>query len=397
MWQKNVLYLDYNASAGISLGVRKALTDSLNDESHWVANPSSSHQLGQREGAVARGALSSVARSLGGVDPAELVLTSSGTESNQAVLSTLARSCENLWIGAGEHPASRDFIPVLLERNSDLKIETIPLRENGAYDFSSLESMLRSVAPGRMTGSPARPVGISLTWANNETGVLLDLLELSRVVESSGIVCLIHLDGAQAWGKLPIDLKMTPAQYVTFSSHKIGAPAGAGLIWKRAHVPFYPTVVGDSFGGRRGGSMNLLCLRGLGVAAEQVDPVRFHRVTEALRDRFESELRSRIPGVRIFGSEVPRVGNTSRFGFEGFSRYSDWVELLDLEGFAVSRGSACKSGAPEASAVLKAMSVPGEVALNSIRMSMGPNQTWEDLESFLGALCAIHEKKRMSF
>lgn len=396
MWQKNVLYLDYNASAGISHEVRKALAVSLNDGTRWVANPSSAHQWGQREDASLRSALVSISRSLGGVDPSELIPTSSGTESNQAVLATLARDCAVLFVGAGEHPASWDCVPHLQERHPDLQVFPIPLTGAGAADLSVLAERLREIRSRSSVEGSVLRVGISLAWANNETGVLLDLESLSKVVAESGVPCRIHLDGAQAWGKLPVDLKRNLADYVTFSSHKIGAPAGAGLIWRRSSAPFFPVFPGDGNQGRRGGSMNGIGLLGLGEAARHVHPEAFQGHTQPLRDRFEGELKRRIPGVRVFGDQSPRVGNTSRFGFEGFSGYADWVELLDLEGFAVSRGSACKSGSPAPSRVLLSMGVPEAIALNSLRVSTGPDISWEGLERFLNALCSLHEKKRMS-
>jgi cysteine desulfurase len=381
MWQKNVLYLDYNASAGISSEVRKALTNSLNDGAGWLANPSSAHQLGQRENAVCRSSVDSIARSLGGVASTELTFTSSGTASNQAVLADLARDCRVIWIGAGEHPASLDFIPVLQERHPNLSVRLLPLREDGTNDLDALLVELRDHA--RFEGS----VGISLAWANNETGVVLDLQNLARVVKESGASCRIHLDAAQAWGKLPVVLpELDFIDYVTFSSHKVGAPAGAGLVWKR----------GGDFRGQVGGSWNALGLLGLGEAVRHVDPFRFSSSTRPVRDRFEKELKARIPGVRIFGEGSSRVSNTSRFGFEGFSRYADWVEQLDLAGFAVSRGSACKSGMPGPSPVLLAMGVPPGIAVNSLRVSIGAERTWEEMEGFLAVLCTLHEKKRKS-
>jgi cysteine desulfurase len=380
MWQKNVLYLDYNASAGVTSEVRKALTNSLNDGARWLANPSSAHQLGQGEEAFCRSALESISRSLGGVDAFELTLTSSGTESNQVVLDALAAECQVLWVGAGEHPASLDHLPLLRQRHPGLSVRLVPLHRDGSSDLDALAGELKAL------DRESRPmVGISLAWANNETGAVLDLEALSRLKAESGVRCRVHLDGAQAWGKLPVVLPgLSFVDYVTFSSHKVGAPAGSGLVWKR----------GGGFSGRKTGSRNALGLVALGEAARHVDPLRFSENTAPLRDRFEEQLKIRIPGVRIFGEGCTRVSNTSRFGFEGFPRYADWAEQLDLAGFAVSRGSACRSGTPGPSPVLLAMGIPPEIAVNSIRVSFGPDRTWEEMESFLAALCTLHEKKR---
>ncbi len=343
-----------------------------------------------------RAALLSISRSLGGVDPAELTVTASGTESNQTVLATMVQDCAVLLIGAAEHTASWDFIPHLRKANPGLRVKSLPVRSDGGMDGESLAGILGEVRSESPAGGPVCTVAISLAWANNETGAVLDLQVLADVVRRSGVKCRVHLDGAQAWGKIPVDLRAVPADYVTFSSHKIGAPAGAGLIWKRPSAPFFPLLPGSAFQGRRGGSLNGIGILGMGEASRHVDPDSFRLRTVSLRDRLERELRDRIPGVRIFGDTGVRVANTSRFGFEGFKRYADWVELLDLEGFAVSRGSACKSGTAEPSHVLLAMGVPPEVALNSLRVSIGPDRTWEELERFLNALCALHEKKRMS-
>jgi len=390
MWQKNVRYLDYNASAGIAGRVRNKLIDALKNGEDWIANPSSRHRAGQKEARFLFDSARVISGALG--DPGasgDLVFTSSGTEANQTVLRTFARSGMAIVTGAGEHPASHDLIPVLKREDPSLRAFTLPLLPSGAHDLERLPSLLREAK-----ASGAESAGISLFWANNETGVLTDLELLSRVLADSPVETTLHLDGAQVWGKTGMNLARTPAHFATFSSHKIGAPAGTGIIWKRKNTPIHPLITGSQNHGARGGTPDLIGIRATAFAAEDLNPPEFAEKTAALRDRLEQRLAEAVPGAVFFGAGSPRVPNTSRIGFSGFDSYQDWVELLDLKGFAVSHGSACKAAIVEPSRVLLAMGISRELALNSIRVSFGPSNTQDDVDALVEALREIHSAKR---
>lgn len=391
MWQKTVRYLDYNASSGVSALVKDKLIELLSDED-VLANPSSRHRSGQAVQHLIYEASQKIAHSLGtSVAADELVFTASGTEANQTVIRSIAREGEGLIIGSGEHQASYDLL-------SEIKLPFVyelSLLESGDYDLDALSSLLNLAH-----SKGIKRVGLSLFWANNETGVLTDLSALGTVLESSPVPVLLHLDGAQVWGKIPFDLNDTPAQYVTFSSHKIGAPAGVGVIWIKPGAPFHPLVLGSQSKGKRGGTENTLGLVATGIAAQALDPARFIAHTSGLRQSLESgltKLSHRTSfSILLWGQARARVSNTTRFSLADFKSYENWVELLDLYGFAVSHGSACKARVIEPSRVLLKMGASDPEALNSVRVSLGPTNTQNDIDSFLIALEQILLKKKQS-
>jgi cysteine desulfurase len=384
MWQKNVRYLDYNATSGLSNPVREKLTELLRDP-EILANPSSRHRPGQRARKLIYDSTLRIAKSLSGdrldsVSPDELLFTSSGTEANQTVLRSISKQTSLIIIGAGEHSSSRDWA----ENSVSFKTEELNLLANGQYDFNHLLILLKNA---ESAGLPR--VGLSLTLANNETGVLLDVEGLKKVIEASGISVILHLDGAQVWGKTPLNLAGTSAHYITFSSHKIGAPSGNGVIFMRKGSELDPLIFGSQSKGLRGGSENLIGIAALGFAAEQVDPQKFEQHTRPLTKHLEAGLKQISKSIRIWGEESPRVPNTSRFSFLNFKTYENWVELLDLNGYAVSHGSACKAQIIEPSRVLLKMGACREDALNSLRISFGPGNTIDDVDGFLQALRLI--------
>jgi cysteine desulfurase len=385
MWQKNVHYLDYNASAGVSYSVRDRLISFLKDEELFLANPSSRHRPGQKMQHLIYEASLAVARTLGdAASPDDLVWVSSGTEANQTVLRYLERTVEGMIIGSGEHSASHDLLEGL---GVSFKAE-LPLLPEGTYDLVRLAELLSHARDRGL-----RSIGLSLFWANNETGVLTPLAALSRIIRDSGIEVRLHLDGAQVWGKIPLDVLATPADYITFSAHKIGAPAGSGIIWKRPGAGFRPLFTGTQNGGLRGGTENLLGMMATRFACENLDPVDFQQKTGFLQKQLEEGLVQLDPSIQIWGWQERRISNTTRFSFKQFQSYENWIELLDLRGFAVSHGSACKARVIEPSRVLLAMGASREAALNSIRVSFGPSNQAEEVEGFLAALSGILDQK----
>jgi cysteine desulfurase len=384
MWAKNVRYLDYNASSGVTVAVRKKLTEILSRSDFYFSNPSSQHSLGQQSRQLLLKAEMKIAASLGkNVDSSQLVFTASGTEANQTVIRSAMKMAEVMIIGAGEHSASYDL---LSEVPKEIRAHELPLQKNGQYDLNELARIL---ADAKQSG--CTKIFLSLFWANNETGVLTPLKELESVLHSSGLTVLLHLDGAQAWGKLELDLHQTPAHYITFSGHKIGAPAGAGVIWIRQGTKLIPLVSGSQSKGLRGGTENILAIAALSYATEELDLVSFTERTSSLRNRLEEGLR-KLP-VKIWAEETSRIPNTCRFSVLGFKGYENWVQLFDLRGFAVSHGSACKSSVVQPSRVLLKMGASESEALNAIRISFGSDIEPIDVDEFLIAFQAILEDK----
>jgi cysteine desulfurase len=386
MWQKNVHYLDYNASAGVSPTVRDKLIGLLGNGELFLANPSSRHRPGQKMVHLLYEASRTIAATFGsGVSAEDLVFVSSGTEANQTVLRSFFAGLDGVLIGAGEHSAGHDL---LREFEEGRFVREIPLLPEGSCDLDALD---RLFVEAKSLG--LRSLGVSLFYANNETGVLNPLIEIGRRIERSGLSVQLHLDGAQVWGKMRLDLPSTPASFVTFSSHKIGAPAGSGVIWKRPGAELRPLLPGSQNRGLRAGTENLLGILATGFACETIDPDAFVRVTAPLQERLEQGLIALDSSIQIWGWQERRLSNTTRFGFPRFSSYENWVELLDLAGFAVSHGSACKARVIEPSRVLLAMGASRQAALNSVRVSLGPSNTLEQIEGLLSALGGILRKK----
>jgi cysteine desulfurase len=390
MWQKNVRYLDYNASAGLTGTVRDQLIEYLKNGETGLANPSSRHRLGQREHHVLFQSAGILSRSFGeNVTPDDLIFTSSGTEANQAILHSFVQSGYGLIVGAAEHSASFEAVDALRRDHPDLWVRNLPLNANGNHELKLLPELAREAAASGITH-----LGISLFWANHETGVLANLPAIREALIGLPLPSALHLDGAQVWGKIPLDLTKTPADFVSFSSHKIGAPAGAGVIWKRKGSVFHPFIPGSQNSGLRGGTENLFGILGMRFACEALNSQVFESATAPLQARLESGLQSRVPEARIWGQGEPRVSNTSRISFRGFNSYENWVELLDLRGFAVSHGSACRASVIEPSRVLLSMGASREEALNSIRVSFGPNSDVSDCDALVDAIADLVAGKR---
>lgn len=240
---------------------------------------------------------------------------------------------------------------------------------------------------------------VSVVWVNNETGVIQELDPIAALVARKG-GCL-HIDAAQAWGKLPserLDLSRLGAQLVSFSGHKIGALGGTGLLWVARGVRLQALLPGKQEKGRRAGTENLLGLislgaaaRGLGAGAGSVESW-IARVLP-LRQKLEQAILHRVPGARINGSGAPRVANTLSLSFEGVEGDA-LVMALDLAGYSVASGSACSSGALEPSHVLMAMGRSAPEAMAAVRVSLADELAWETLEGFVIALEKIVARVR---
>lgn len=376
MWQKNVHYLDFNAGAGLSVSVQQEIISLIQSEL-FLANPSSIHGLGQKVKNRILQAQEAVARSLGsGVTPAHLRFTGSGTQANRTVILEAAEWAQVFMIGAGEHSATWDMIPPL--GSLEKEVQVVPLQGSGQLNFSALQEILSTL-------SPQKKAVLSLCWINNETGVVLDLHSLQSVLKPYPQVYL-HLDGAQAWGKLSLDLFQTGAHWITFAGHKIGAPSGTGIIFTKE----------SSGKKRKDGTENILGMVGLGAATASLNEVYFSQHCRELQRILETGLEALGKEIRIIGKNATRVSNTTRFTVGGFTNYENWVELLDLQGFAVSHGSACQSNIREPSRVLLAMGCSPSEALNTVRVSISTQTTLSDIEKFLKAFEQILNQKRKS-
>lgn len=412
------IYLDSNAGSPLSAAALDAilhllrpnsvgdsradagLDDSSNPSARGLppsvrlGNPSSPHAEGRGAKSVLNRARRQVASSLGpGVRAEEVTFTSSGTEACQmairAVLepevlrAAISRKWPHWILGAGDHEAHHQMIAWLEARGGSVSL--LPMDQSGGPDVAALDALLR----------PETAL-VSQSWVNNETGVVTDVAAIAHVCAKHGVP--LHLDGAQAWGKLPLDLGACGARFVSFSGHKIGALSGTGVLWYRAAgatsgEPIYPVFPGKQEEGRRGGTENLLGAASLGAAAETLRPERYASTVGPLRDRLEAALRAAIPGLRIHGEGASRVANTSNLGFEGVEK-DGLVAVLDLAGYCVSPGSACSSGITEPSRVLRAMGLSPGQARSAVRVSLDERTSWDELEGFVATLARAVEKAR---
>jgi cysteine desulfurase len=288
-----------------------------------------------------------------------------------------------LLVSAIEHQSVLKTAAAVAERTAIEHLE-IPVTREGLVDIDALQRLLSETEGCAL---------VVVMAANNETGVVQPIKDVVALARKANALTLV--DAVQACGKIAMDFAALGVDYLTLSAHKIGGPQGVGALAMNANAPFAPQFPGGQEKGRRGGTENVIGIAGFGAAAECVTHDHMPRIA-ALRDRFESLLRSRFPDVVIFGEEVPRLANTSNFAIPGVSAETA-VIALDLDGVMVSSGAACSSGKVQPSHVLKAMGVPRELASCGLRVSLGWNSQGSDVESVLASLdrlvARIRERK----
>lgn len=389
------IYLDSNAGAPLRPRVQEALLAFFRESHHThpFPNPSSLHSYGRHAKKLLAQARLQIAQSLGSsIDPADLIFTSSGTESNQLAIRSvlehrLLQGEKPHWITSSvEHDSVLQCVEWLKAHGGSVSF--LPVDSHGIYDFSAISSLWRK-----------ETALVSLLWVNNETGVINPIQTAAHRVKSQGGI--FHVDATQAWGKLPVDLNSLGADWVSFAGHKIGAPAGIGVLWKKENSrnnSFVPLLMGKQEKSRRGGTENLLGAILLGIAASDLNPLEWTHRVAPLRDRLQDAIFEKIPDVTIHGQLAPRVANTLCLSFgAGESRKvqnDTLVAALDLAGFAVSQGSACSSGVAHASPVLLAMGVSESDARSAIRISLVDEVPWSQLERFVDELGRIVNLQR---
>jgi cysteine desulfurase len=365
------VYLDWNASAPLRVEARDALAAAL----AVTGNPSSVHGEGREARAVIEHAREQVA-DLVGADPRNVVFVSGGTEANALALTpdiqigAEKRSCDRLVISAIEHPSVRAG-----GRFAARAIEEAPVHAGGIVDLGALE---------RMLGRGGRAL-VSIMAANNETGVIQPVTDAAAIVHRHG--GLLHVDAVQAAGRMPLDINVLGADLMTLSAHKLGGAKGAGVLIKRDEALHFPDPLikgGGQERGLRAGTENVAAIAAFGAAAASAETnlAAETRHMAALRERLEAGLRALTPGAVIFGTETERLPNTTLVAMPG-GKAETLVIGFDLDGVAVSSGSACSSGKVAPSHVLAAMGVPGELGRGAIRVSTGPATTNAEIDRFL--------------
>jgi cysteine desulfurase len=376
------IYFDHNATTPVDPTVAQAVVKALEED---FGNASSVHHFGQRAKAVLDDARSSVAVLIG-AEPSEVVFTSGGTESDNFAIRGVAEALEptgrkHLIASSIEHEAVLNTFKALARRG--WKTTLLPVDATGIVRVESLAEAL----------TPETAL-VSVMHANNEIGTIQPVAELARLARSRGV--LFHTDAVQSVGKIPADVGALGVDLLSLSGHKFNGPKGAGALWIKRGTRIAATMTGGKHErNRRAGTENVPGLAGLGVAAQLAAGKRDvqSRQLGALRDRLEQGVLSRVPGTAVNGAPESRVPNTTNISFEGIEAESLLI-ALDLEGIAVSTGSACSSGTLEPSHVLKAMGLPTHRTQNSIRISLGAGNTDSDVDYFLGKIPGVVEKLR---
>jgi cysteine desulfurase len=375
-----MIYLDNNATTRVAPEVFEAMQPYLTDV---YGNPSSAHSMGQQMKAAVERAREQVAELIGAADASEVVFTSCGSEAdNWAIGGFLEQNPtrRHLITTRVEHEAVRNLCEHLAQIGCE--VTWLEVNESGELNPEDLRSALR-----RETGL------VSVMLANNETGVLFPIKEIGKIVrESSDAV--FHVDGVQAVGKIPINLKELEVDLFALSGHKLHAPQGIGALYIRSGVKLPPFIIGGSQEhGRRAGTSAVPNIVGLGKACALAATFDQHERIESLRNKLEDEILKRIPNARLNGTadRAKRLPNTSNISFE-YVEGENILVHLDKAGVCVSTGSACHSTTKESSPTLRAMNVPYTAAQGSIRFSLGRYNTAEEIDYTLGILPEIISK-----
>lgn len=382
----DAVYLDHNATSTLDLRVRDAMLPWLGGPGAHHGNPSSLHRFGQAARAAVEEARERVAALLG-ASPLEVVFTACGTEANNGVVASVARACGHrghLVVSAIEHASVRRAAERAAEAGMALDV-VAPDPRTGTVTVDAVVAALR----------PETRL-VCLMLANNEVGTLQPVAEVAAACRERGIAVLC--DAVQAVGKVAVDVGVLGVDFLTLGAHKFHGPLGAAALWCAAGREVESVLVGGTQERRRRASTeNVPAIVGLGVACElartELGERRAHLA--ALRDRFEAGLAT-IPDVIVHYPDSPRLPHTSHVAFPGIQAESLLIRL-DLEGFAVSTGPACHSGAVEPSAVLLALGIPRDEALASLRVSFGMPNTPAEVDRFLAVLApAVAELRRQA-
>ena len=376
------IYLDHNATTPLLPAVIERMMAVLRDE---FGNPSSVHHFGQQAKALLDDARSEVANLIG-AEPSEVLFTSGGTEADNIAIRGAAEALEttgrrHLVASAIEHEAVLNTLKALAKRGWRTTLLTV--------DQSGIAS------PAALREALAEDTAVvSVMHANNEIGTIQPIAELARLAHERG--ALFHTDAVQSAGKIPVDVKALGVDLLSMSAHKFYGPKGVGALWIRRGLRVMPILTGGrQERSRRAGTENVAGIVGMGVAARTASGKMEDegRRLSALRDRLEAGILRSVPGTAVNGSASARVPNTTNISFDRTEAESLLI-ALDLQGVAVSTGSACSSGTLEPSPVIRALGRDEELARGAIRFSFGKDNTDADVDYVVEVLSKAVERLR---
>jgi cysteine desulfurase len=360
-------YFDWNATAPLCDAARAAMVEAL----QVTGNASSVHSEGRAARTLIEKARAEVA-ALVGAEPRNVTFTSGGTEANALALTPALEAGgermprDRLFVSAVEHPSVR-------AGGRFAEVAELPVDGEGRVRLDALAQQLSHAH---------RPL-VSVMLANNETGVIQPIAEIAAIVHAAN--GLLHVDAVQGPGRIACDIAALGADLMTVSAHKLGGPQGVGALIRRGDIHIADPLIrgGGQERNARAGTENAAAIAGFGAAVadacrRDAAPMR------ALRDKLEADLREISPEVVVFGAEVDRLPNTTLFALPS-ARAETAIIAFDLNGIAVSSGSACSSGKVQPSHVLAAMGIEPALATGAIRLSIGPTTNNNDVGMLLSA------------
>jgi cysteine desulfurase len=374
------IYLDNNATTPLDPAVIEEMLPFLTT---YYGNPSSGYAFAAKARKAVDVARQQLA-ALVGCEPSEIVFTSGGTESNNAVVASALQfepRGRHVVASAVEHSAVLRPCQDLAKRGC--VVTFLSVDQHGNVNLAELEAAIR----------PETAL-VSIMWANNETGVLFPIEKIADICRQKGV--LFHTDAVQAVGKIPICLRDMAINFLSLSAHKFHGPKGVGALYINRRTRFNPLVAGGGQeNGRRGGTENAASIVGLGKAAELACKYLADGKcsVRSMRDRFEKSVLKTVRGASVNGAGALRIPNTSSLSFEGIESSSALL-LLDRQSICCSAGSACRTGSQEASHVLRAMNPNGDGARRSLRFSFGRFNTEAEIDRAIEIVPKVIEKLR---
>jgi cysteine desulfurase len=362
-----MLYLDHNATTPVDERVLEAMLPYLQN---MYGNPSGLYRFAR----IARTAVENAREQLAALidaQPAQIVFTSGGTEANALALYNAGQG--RVCISAIEHPSVMENA-----RKLGVPLTVLPVAASGVIDPQTPQ--LLACQAGDF---------VSLMLANNETGAIQDVQAVVQHLAAKGVV--VHTDAVQALGKIPFSFRQLGVQLMSLSSHKIYGPKGCGALVRTTDFPLKPLICGgDQEQGFRAGTENVAAIVGFGKAGElaKAEFEQRNAAVEKLRDRLEQQLLESIPDLVVFAREAARLPNTLQFGIPGIKGEMMLMQL-DKRDVAVSSGSACAASSTEISPVLAAMAVEPALAASAIRVSLGKDNTVQDVDHFAAVIKSL--------
>jgi cysteine desulfurase len=378
--REQIIYLDNNATTQLDPAVIEEMLPFLTD---YYGNPSSGYTFGRQVRQAIDLARQRVAALLG-CEPAEIVFTSCGTESNNTAVNSalqLDPARQHVVTTAVEHSATRRHCETLSQGGRPVTV--VGVDGEGNLDLAELENAI----------TPQTAI-VTAMWANNETGVLFAVEKIAEIARRKRV--LFHTDAIQTVGKIPIRLADSTINSLALSAHKLHGPKGVGALYLNKRCAFRPSLIGGSQeNNRRAGTENVAAIVALGKAAECAGAALAEEATRvrAMRDRFETGVLGKVPDTFVNGDLEARLPNTSNLSFAGIESDAALM-LFDRQQLCCSAGSACRTGSPESSHVLRAMNLSPERTRGSMRFSFGRFNTAADVDKALEIIPGVIRRLR---